>query len=380
LEWVSIISITVKKEEDAFDIFETLNQRGQKLAIGDLVKNILLKNTSTAKRDHIDNNWGDMMGNLGDDPNIDRFLRYSWFSRNFFKNGKLIKNDLFKQIKLNINDERKVEHYVDELLEDSEVFQAIMNPSNFLDVWNHDKEILRNLTALNDLDALYVIPAIITAHRMYKTDYSTLKEIIRLILNYFFRFKVIGSGHASEVESTMVELCQNLSGFDDKDNPHTYTINEIKEKLQSKVEPDPIFKKQFSDISIKKSSIAKYILKEIEEVLARKRNGELEPVKDLTLEHIIPKNYSSWQPFFDKKVIKNPETLIDRLGNLTILTKKMNSTIRDSAFEVKLEKAYTESLLELNIQTVCIEDEWTDTVIADRQLKFADKALEIWKF
>ena len=58
----------------------------------------------------------------------------------------------------------------------------------------------------------------------------------------------------------------------------------------------------------------------------------------------------------------------------------MNSTIRDSAFEVKLEKAYTESLLELNIQTVCIEDEWTDTVIADRQLKFADKALEIWKF
>lgn len=379
LEWVSVISITVKKEEDAFDIFETLNQRGQSLALGDLVKNNLLKHTSITKRDHIDNNWGDMMTNLGDDPNIDQFLRYSWFSRNFFKDGKLIKSQLFKVIKKNVNDDKKVERYVDELLVDSEIYGAITNSSKFSEFWKDDKEIIRNLTALQDLDSLYVIPTIITAYRMHNSNLTTLREIIRLVLVYFFRFKIIGNGHASEVESTMVNMCQNISGYDDEGKPHGYTIDEIRTKLESKVQNDVTFAKQFSNIEIKKTAYVKYILKEIEEVLAGTRKDELETVEKLTLEHVIPKNFKKWQKFFDEKKIKNPETLLYRLGNMTILTKKMNSSISDSIFEEKLN-TYKDSLLELNKQTVCNNAEWTDVVIDTRQSLFAENALKIWKF
>jgi uncharacterized protein with ParB-like and HNH nuclease domain len=381
LEWISIISTTVKREEDAFDIFETLNQRGQKLAIGDLVKNILLKKTSTAKRDHVDNNWGDVLSNLGEDPNIDQFLRYSWFSRNFFKNGKLIKNKLFTVIKLNINNEEKVEVYVDELLEDSEIYQAYMDPTGYSSFWNNDREIKRTLSALRSLDAQYIVPTVITCYRMYKSNLSTFRDIIRLLLVYFFRFKIIGPGHANEVESTMVNLCRNLSGEDeDTGKPRTYSVDNIKSKLCSKVDNDDEFKKQFSGISIKKSQYAKYILIEIETILAGKRNDELEPIAKLTLEHIVPKNFDNWRNYFEDKKIENPEVLVHRLGNHTILTQKMNSKIRDSQFTNKLNKAYQKSHLELNKQTVCNQSEWTDKIIQSRQDKFAEHALKIWKF
>ena len=379
LEFLSIISISVTKEEDAFDIFETLNQRGQRLALGDLVKNNLLKNTQESKRDNIDTNWGKMMTYLGDDSDIDQFLRYSWFSRKFFNDGKLIKNDLFKVIKNNVKDST-VETYVDELLIDSEIYQAIVNSKKYSDFWCEDKTIIQNLTALHDLDASYVIPTIMTAYRVYKNALPSLKEIIRLVLVYFFRFKIIGVGHANDVQTTMVNTCMNISGFDENTKKSkTFTIDDLREKLELQVDDDDKFKKLFSEKTIKKHEYVKYILKEIETVLAGKRNDELS-VENLTLEHIIPKNHKDhWTEFFDENKIKNPDTLVYRLGNQTIVTKKMNSSMSDNIFKNKLNM-YKESMLELNKQTVCNEIEWTDVIIDKRQKTFADKAVEIWKF
>ena len=379
LEFLSIISISVTKEEDAFDIFETLNQRGQRLALGDLVKNNLLKNTKESKRDNIDTNWGKMMTYLGDDSDIDQFLRYSWFSRKFFNDGKLIKNDLFKVIKNNVKDST-VETYVDELLIDSEIYQAIVNSKKYSDFWGEDKMIIQNLTALHDLDASYVIPTIMTAYRVYKNALASLKEIIRLVLVYFFRFKIIGLGHANDVQTTMVHTCENISGFDENTKKSkTFTIDDLREKLALQAGNDDKFKKLFSEKSIKKHEYVKYILKEIETVLAGKRNDELS-VENLTLEHIIPKNHKDhWTEFFDENKIKNPDTLVYRLGNQTIVTKKMNSSMSDNIFKNKLNM-YKESMLELNKQTVCNEIEWTDVIIDKRQKTFADKAVEIWKF
>ena len=379
LEFLSIISISVTKEEDAFDIFETLNQRGQRLALGDLVKNNLLKNTQESKRDNIDTNWGKMMTYLGDDSDIDQFLRYSWFSRKFFNDGKLIKNDLFKVIKNNVKDST-VETYVDELLIDSEIYQAIVNSKKYSDFWGEDKMIIQNLTALHDLDASYVIPTIMTAYRVYKNALASLKEIIRLVLVYFFRFKIIGLGHANDVQTTMVHTCENISGFDENTKKSkTFTIDDLREKLALQAGNDDKFKKLFSEKTIKKHEYVKYILKEIETVLAGKRNDELS-VENLTLEHIIPKNHKDhWTEFFDENKIKNPDTLVYRLGNQTIVTKKMNSSMSDNIFKNKLNM-YKESMLELNKQTVCNEIEWTDVIIDKRQKTFADKAVEIWKF
>ena len=380
LEFVTVISITVHREEDAFDIFETLNQRGQKLAIADLVKNLLLKNTSNTKRDHIDNNWRTMLSNLGDDPNIDQFLIYSWFSRRFFKNGKLIKNDLFKKIKEHNVDPRRVELYVDELLEDSEIYQAIIDPESQSEFWKSDSEIIKNLSGINTLDGSYVIPPIISAYRNYKSDFESLRSITRMILVYFFRYKIIGDGHANDVESLMIELSQNISGFDEEYNPKTYSIDELKNKLQSKIDIDDEFENQFKVKQIKKSSYLRYIFTEIEESLAGKRVEELRPVKKLTLEHVIPQKYEKWQPFFDEKKIINPETLVHRLGNMTILTKKMNSEIQDDVFDIKLEKAYKKSHFKLNEEIAEKYSEWTPKVITERQQMMAKKAKKIWKF
>ena len=154
----------------------------------------------------------------------------------------------------------------------------------------------------------------------------------------------------------------------------------FKNKLQSKIDIDKEFENQFKKKQIKKAAHVKYILTEIEELFAGKRNNELLPAKKLTLKHVIPQSYEKWQPFFDEKKIINPETLVHRLGNMTILTKKMNSEIQDDVFDIKLEKAYKKSHFKLNEEIAEKYSEWTPKVITERQQMMAKKAKKIWKF
>ena len=127
-EWFSIISIGVASEEDAFNIFESLNERGEPLIIGDLVKNMLMQKVRESERYGLDTIWGEIMTNLkGVENKVDQFLTYSWYSRRFFSNEKVSKKDLFKKIKVNIPDESSVLSYAKILHEDSEVFAALVD-------------------------------------------------------------------------------------------------------------------------------------------------------------------------------------------------------------------------------------------------------------
>jgi len=379
LDWFAIISIGVSNEEDAFDIFETLNERGEPLIIGDLVKNMLMKKITDTERAGVDNNWGIIMDNLrGEHRRIDQFLTYSLYSRRFFGKGKLSKNNLFKIIKELTPDESKVLDYVTNLVQDSEIYDFLINPEDYRSFWDDD-DLVHYLSSLKLLTAERTLPCLLSAYRQFGTEKSEFKELVRIILSFFFRFKTFADGSAAGVLKQMVEVSAFISGLDITKTPsescEPWKTSKIKEKLKDAVVSDDKFKDKFSEWLLESSTISRYVLYELENIYAGERNEELRPVTKLTWEHILPdKHEEFWSDFPDA------DNYVKRLGNMTILKGKLNSRIKNKDFSTKKEEAYESSALKINIQTVNSHDEWTPEIIDKRQKEFAEKAVDIWGF
>src|SRR6266404_1709026 len=88
-------SILVGEERDAFRIFETLNDRGLRLSVPDLLLNYLMGRAGDADiRKQIRSQWDDMVESMGK-QDINRFIRHMWLS----KYGDLKNIDLFTALK-----------------------------------------------------------------------------------------------------------------------------------------------------------------------------------------------------------------------------------------------------------------------------------------
>jgi uncharacterized protein with ParB-like and HNH nuclease domain len=90
--------IPVASERDAFRIFETLNDRGLRLSVPDLLLNYLMHVAETDDdRKQIRDFWNEMLERMGR-RDINRFLRHMWVS----KYGDLKSKDLFTALKVTL--------------------------------------------------------------------------------------------------------------------------------------------------------------------------------------------------------------------------------------------------------------------------------------
>lgn len=116
------------------------------------------------------------------------------------------------------------------------------------------------------------------------------------------------------------------------------------------------------------------------------QSTQLLGINKYSLEHLMPKK---WENHWGK--LSNQEDKIKRnrklltLGNLTIITQALNSTIRDANWTVKRKgKADKKGL---NTYSAGLEtmshyltlDEWNEQTIEERATFLYDKAKEIWK-
>lgn len=121
-----------------------------------------------------------------------------------------------------------------------------------------------------------------------------------------------------------------------------------------------------------KDSVARYMLASIENFLTA---GNVKQVDlAITLEHIMPKHPERWRlSAAEEKIHHHTDT---RLGNLTILKGRKNSSLGDRPFSEK-KVAYGTEKLEIN-EDVLSEADWTSVEVEVRQRKMAVLACKVW--
>lgn len=363
-----VVKIVVDKPDTAYQIFETLNERGQTLSKSNLIKNyILSKIENKSDQSRHSQKWNDIFDYMKQPD--DEFIIESLRSRHFDIQATISKKNLYKIIQSKFKDESSCKRYIRELEEDASFLQTLNDPTSYRD--EHTKN---EVYAIKALSAKFIRTPMLAAYREWQPKYY--QKIVKLLVKFFFKFRVVRMERTGLVEKIVMkttrmimkekksynEVAKYILEYDDHDD----FLYNFKRKLM--VSPP--------------TDVAKYILYEITCHL-RPPSDDVRPIDSLTLEHILPKNYKYWEEKEFFAGYENPDDkgmgeFVDQLGNLTLLKQAVNSKSQDHVFSDKKQE-YKLSGLEINKQTVCNQDEWTAQIIKQREEKFAEYANEIWK-
>ena len=137
--------------------------------------------------------------------------------------------------------------------------------------------------------------------------------------------------------------------------------------------PDPAdFVARFQRASVSRIATARYLLREIEHAKRRTQEVAVEGTDRVHVEHIYPQTP-------DGPKWPNHAQVINRLGNLTLLGKRLNTSIKNADFATKKKDGYAGSDILMTKELLSL-DTWDAAAIDERQRELSGWVFEIWKF
>jgi len=362
---LKVIIVSTSDEVNAFTIFETLNDRGLTLSQTDLIKNYLF-NKSGDRLDEAQEKWARFTGAIEaaeNEAEILHYIRYYWSS----KNGLTREKQLFKNIKNKIRNKNQSITLLSNLDKDTQLYLAILNSNHHY--WkDYSSNCAEYIRALSELKLTQNRPLLLAI--LERFDRREVEKSLKLIVSWSIRNLITGLIGAGTLEKEFSSQAKLINTGKIK------KALELKKSILNIVPTDEQFIRSFKIASISKNYIARYYLAEIEK--SYRSTTELGPLQNpekINLEHILPVsplNLDDW-PEVDEEIHK---TYYKRLGNLTLLDKKMNSEQGNNTFDIK-KTVYGDSEVIIT-KKLCEYEKWSPERIDERQKEFANRAVEIW--
>jgi hypothetical protein len=402
-EGLAIVSIELEGGDDPQTIFETLNSRGVDLSAGDLMRNFIFQRAKG-------------MGITDGSLNIDKLYDKHWLplDRSFWavstSRGRqtqarlewMLTDHLSMKLAENVSIEKLFETYRRWIL----TGQPFKNVSDELQAITSTADIERRIFEQKPGDGLgefgrfadafdvsTAMPLVIYLAAEANVS-EKLQYALDMLMSYILRRDICGEPNKNynKFFVGIIERLRKVEG-DKVDALADYLLTR---KLEIDRWPDDhawrnawIGQDQYKSA---RQPRLRYILEAIER---HKDPGLSESVvikRDLTIEHIMPQQWRENWPLPEASSRDSSEedladelgrtldreAAINKIGNLTLLTDKMNKKNSNSKFSVKLPlvKAYASLALNRELHEY---DTWDETTIHKRSLDLFGVALKIWK-
>lgn len=382
-----IIWIRIENDEDAYSIFETVNARGADLTAADLLKNYLFSKLPK-REDGIDTakeTWSTIEDNIESAKgplNVSKFIRYFWLSKYSFAQEK----KLYKEVKKNISDPS---NFLADITNASEYYYKIASDSVGVNDWAEDfedkkiaqkiVETLSGLRVMGITQCYSLLFCLLLNKDKIGFDFS---EIFKTIEKYHFAYSAVCKLSGNVVErlyfNTSKEIQEALKISDS--HRRTQNIQRALSKFKTSLEypTKEFFIEKFMDIEYKNYQMVIYILSNIEKAKGQTDEHTVNFTK-VNIEHILPQDPKEWS--LDKKDVKD---YVNKLGNLTLISKKINGPMGNKPLKEKA-KLFKDSKLNLNKELLekfkLLKYKWNEKEIEKRQREIAEYAYDVvWKF
>lgn len=353
---VSVVAVISTDEDNASSVFETLNDRGIGLSTTDLLRNLILRRAQPASADEIMDLWGEVL-EIESDAKIQDFFRHFWISRE----GDVKARSLYREVKAKILDDD-----VDSLLFSRDlrssalVYQDILTGN-----YGTNDTISALLQSVSNIGAKVLLPPILSLLES-REDNDLIVRYLKYFISSYVRHSVICKRENSLFENVMYSIAKSIRNgeFDDEQ-----LLNDISEFSPD----DNTFRSAFETATVSRRATASYLLRRIE--LAKRTTEELDvaPPQRVHVEHIYPQS-----PQTGNRLAQHG-AIINRLGNLTLLSARLNTTIKNSPFPGK-KPLYKQSELLITKDIAKEYNEWSANTIDQRQIELAEIAEGIWNF
>ncbi|TDC03375.1 DUF262 domain-containing protein [Nonomuraea longispora] len=377
IDGLVFVEIQTPTSSDANEVFETINSRGKDLSTVDLVRNFLMaKSRDADEKERVNQAWDFLLQGFDKREEIERFLRHSWVARH----GDVKAHSLYSTIRTNLEKrfEKKAQSYsarsfAAELQSDSERYMDLIAGTTGhagLDSY------LAEVKALG-ADALY--PLLLAASQ--DNQYGDLQQLAQVALTYYVRWTVVGRRESTILEEVIFEAAKELSSGS--------RVESALARISDALPNDEAFQADLSNVSIAKSSQARYLLTKIERFMRQEKSVdevEVAGSKIVHVDHIYPQHPPSEWILKDQPGDRPGEQhnrWVARLGNQTLLHGKKNQEASNRPYPEK-SHLYEESLFQITKSTG-IERVWDPSAnfwrtdgIRERQAFLATLAVKIW--
>ena len=404
-QYLEIVQIDLDEKDNPQIIFETLNYRGEPLTPSDLIRNFVFLEVTNQKKpveEYYKRYWymfdqPDANGNQGfwkEQEQAGRYFvqRMDLFVFNYLSlqtqreisMGRLYQEFIDRWKKKHL----EVETELDNFKAYCEIFQEFYQP----DISTR-RGIFERRLRIMDLSTLY--PLLMYLFKDRKEDFSEQDEtgVIIDLESYLVRRMVcdLSTKNYNKFFLSMLSILSQKGKLDRK------AVQDI--LLQSDAEAsrwpsNDMFKSSWESkplYSMLQRGRVKLILEALDQqLLTNKQEGFLSDYSKTSIEHIMPQSWSDSYPLppgirpSDENAIVARENILHTIGNLTLLTQPLNSTISNGPFKDKRLKIAEQSMLRLNVdfqeQNLRMKNEWIEQDILNRGKKLFEIAQTIWPY
>jgi hypothetical protein len=351
-----VVAINVETEDDAYSIFETLNDRGLRLSVPDLLLNLLMRRANLeSERSQVRQSWNYMLEQLGK-RDISRFLRHMWLSRY----GDLKTRGLFNELKIFLKDKKLSSiEFADSCSIDCDFYVALVDQT---------KDVPK--TARNDIAGVVRHVGITSSLPLLLAGLQCLKDsdfaaLARTVAVLSVRYSVLADLNPSTLESAFYEAARQIRANDDAKEPSPKILQTALAILTKLNPSDAIVREKAKEVTLERGP-AVWIMGEVANYLQTKTNEV--KVHEANLEHVFPRNATLTQ--WPNKAALEP--YIWRLGNLTVLGENFNRSASNKAYALKSNNYYAHSELSITKSLVAKYTAWTPADVEIRSAEIAE--------
>jgi uncharacterized protein with ParB-like and HNH nuclease domain len=390
-----IIRLDVAQAKDAFKLFETINNRGLNLSPTDIIKNFLLGNASIISAETLESvkaDWTRIVLLL-DGIDMDNFFRQYMAGLTGQKVTQTRLIDTFKTYYAqNIEEGETLREEYEEFadVEESTTTRGKQNLKAFAkrlrlaaDIYGKiqcacfdDDDINRRLINLKKIRSVASYTFILNLMQRTLSNNDIL-EILRMIEIFMLR-RNVAEYRTNELEDIFVALTKLPNDGIVAATKQVFIDNmpsneEFNVRLQKHV-----FKGQLE-------ARAKYMLEYLGYGSLSPTEMVIKSHRAVELEHIMPQTidtkkskaeFGDWMSYLGEDAALHGEYLT-KLGNLTMLGKKLNIVASNNPFEAKkVEYAKSEIIMTKDLAK---NDKWGLKQINTRTEKLSKQATELWK-
>ena len=392
LDFFRVVELPLNATDEAAKIFEALNGRGRALSQFDHLRNNVFLRAAGARNQLYKRYWThfneeDWHSDEVVDPFLENFLKAK-LGQDF--DNQLPQFDLYQRVyrkqlreKLNLDEDAPelIEREFKELERYSDVYAEIMNCDQDHPLWFY--QLLE--TELKITGWIPLILLLKSEKEELGLSDETLELVLRSLESYIVRCMLYGrKSNLTETGNSIISLIKKGDHFSIADIP-----THLRENWPTDEQIRPILGK----IGIKKRRFTKYILFQIERMITDASRSEvvLEFDKRLNIEHVMPEEWEeNWalpntEELDPEARARNAERARDRdrglqsIGNLTLLTEKLNAELGNKAFAEKQPKYREHSRLKITEEIQDSKTEiWDVSQIRSRETKLSDLFCKIW--
>ena len=384
-EYLKVATIILDSGEKPHFIFEVLNTRGEPLKQADHIKNTVMYEADVVDDERkarqlwsmFEDDWWRREDGRGRDPQIylDRFLNY-WTIMRISENVTM--RQVAAEFRAYIEKEKRpIDDIARDIREAGRIYRNIVK--------NQQPGIEPFLERIKTMEIGVIMPPLLWLYTQEINEEERQKSI-RALESYLVRRMLCNLG-SQGLNRLFIEMMKSLES--NKEQRADKTVIEFLkgQDVENRMWPDDnrVMNSLTSRPMPGNAARRKMVFEAIETSIASTLSEPLGSTKELTVEHILPQRWKegNWPLSSDIEDKTDAEKarneFVNLIGNLTLSTKELNSTMSNRSWEDKKERLHNHSRLFLNKNLLDNHpDVWDEAAIEKRSQEMAQKAIDIW--